>query len=679
MLTIRLLPVLALLLLNGTNFTLQAQDYYEEGVRLAEQGRAVEALEIWQQAREGTPDPRIGIAYLELATEENLSEHYEQATEMYYWGFSGNSVASYREVLDEEIERIGPLVEDATLSRWQDLAGDDASALADEIVGFWRHLDLTPGTEYNERLIEHWERIAHSREHFTRSRRDPYGTDDRASVYVRYGEPDLVRSGQILFDASMAGAWITEIWEGNQMMKGTPPSANPEVVAQIVKEVRSFYTFPEYEVWAYRDLRTDRNESTFFFFGSDGDTGGFSQLTQVEGMIPNAAFSMGKRSGRDRGWMASTGGISDKIRAGLILQLMYYQELSTVDIYFGDRMEEIQRRARENISLGLMQEMKTRSFSDMIEARAHSPREESDYAGLMPEIPVTVSQYRLLDEQNRPVLETFVQSYPQTAFLNDYLRNRSDAPVSVDRISQEVRSQAAGALDEYDLSHSVRIFGEFYAQNDAVESPAPLVLDREKHSPSVLRVPNGQEGTRQLFSAELFNRDNTSSVRGERGPFPPDLRGVGTTEVRQPEPLTTEPDQIEMGDLILGFGMISDSEDRYPFRVTHNRRIPSGEALAVHVEVYHLQTNADNISDFTLNYEVMEPNPGIIRWISKYRSNTELTLNIQNDSSRYAENLEIRTRDLDTGSYLLRLVATDRATGQSMERELEFEVVVGGE
>lgn len=676
MLSIRLFPVLVLLLLNGS---VQAPDYYEEGVRLAEQGQVAEALATWQQAREGTPDPRIGIAYLELATEESLTGYYEQATEMYYWGFSGTSVASYREVLADEIERMGPLLEDATLTRWRDLAGEDAAALADEIVGFWKHLDLTPGTEYNERLIEHWERIAHSREHFTRSRREPYGTDDRASVYVRYGEPDLVRSGQIPFDASMAGAWITEIWEGNQMMKGTPPSANPEVVDLIVKEVRSFYTFPEYEVWVYRDLRTDRNESTFFFFGSDGDTGGFSRLTQVEGMIPNAAFSMGKRSGRDRGWMASTGEISDKIRAGLILQLMYYQELSTVDIYFGDRMEEIQRRARENLSLGLMQEMKTRSFSDMIEARAHSPREESDYAEMMPEIPVTVNQYRLLNEQNRPVLETFVQSYPQTAFLNDYLDNRSDSPVSVEQMSREVRSQAAGALAEYDLSHSVRIFGESYAQNDAVESPAPLVLEREKHSPSVLRVPNGQEGTRQLFSAELFNRDTASSFRGEHGPFPADLRGVGTTEVRQPEPLRTEPEQIEMGDLILGFGMNPDSEDRYPFRVTHNHRIPAGEVLAVHVEVYHLQMNPENISDFTLTYEVLEPNPGIIRWLSKYRSNTELTLNIQNDSSRYTENLEIKTRDLDTGSYLLRLVATDRATGQSVERELEFEVIGGEE
>ncbi len=56
-----------------------------------------------------------------------------------------------------------------------------------EIKGFWIENDATPSTAENERLLEHWERIAYARERFNKNHSTAYGTDERADVYIKYG------------------------------------------------------------------------------------------------------------------------------------------------------------------------------------------------------------------------------------------------------------------------------------------------------------------------------------------------------------------------------------------------------------------------------------------------------------------------------------------------------------
>jgi GWxTD domain-containing protein len=68
-------------------------------------------------------------------------------------------------------------------------------ALADT---FWSVLDPAPVTAANERLVEHYRRVATARQHMG-THKDPW--DDRGDVYVRYGEPDHVsRSDNIRFE-----------------------------------------------------------------------------------------------------------------------------------------------------------------------------------------------------------------------------------------------------------------------------------------------------------------------------------------------------------------------------------------------------------------------------------------------------------------------------------------------
>lgn len=77
--------------------------------------------------------------------------------------------------------------------------------------GYWRHYwstkDPDPKTHVNERLLEHFMRIAYSRIEF--SSKDGWPWDARGDLYVRYGEPDIrVGPGR-----PYASELITDDWD----------------------------------------------------------------------------------------------------------------------------------------------------------------------------------------------------------------------------------------------------------------------------------------------------------------------------------------------------------------------------------------------------------------------------------------------------------------------------------
>ena len=64
---------------------------------------------------------------------------------------------------------------------------DTEEAKAEYRRRFWAVRDPKPATAVNERLVEHYRRVMHAREHFSRGQQ-PW--DRRGGIYIRYGEPD---------------------------------------------------------------------------------------------------------------------------------------------------------------------------------------------------------------------------------------------------------------------------------------------------------------------------------------------------------------------------------------------------------------------------------------------------------------------------------------------------------
>ncbi|MGB7054709.1 MAG: GWxTD domain-containing protein [bacterium] len=71
---------------------------------------------------------------------------------------------------------------------------------------FWKTLDPTPNTAYNEKEIEYYERIAYAEEHFSSG--DRGWRSDRARIFVQYGPPDEMQSYPYELDSFPYEIWL---------------------------------------------------------------------------------------------------------------------------------------------------------------------------------------------------------------------------------------------------------------------------------------------------------------------------------------------------------------------------------------------------------------------------------------------------------------------------------------
>jgi GWxTD domain-containing protein len=253
----------------------------QEGLRLEQSGEPEKALQLWMNGPSelAIPSTAIGMEFIRMATEHKLKPYFQAASGMYTWGLSAGQVAPNKEALEKEVEFLKPLLDRRQWQEWQELVEDEDPRIYSEIAAFWERQNPTPSTNYNERLIEHWSRIAWSREHFTRNKSTIYGADDRARVYIKYGEPDNKREGIFDYNSSIASNIIEQA--------GAPP--------EMEISLRQYHHYIEYEVWAYHNLETGQNRSTIYYFGKGG-TGGYGEVLAVENFIENGAFSVGNRN-----------------------------------------------------------------------------------------------------------------------------------------------------------------------------------------------------------------------------------------------------------------------------------------------------------------------------------------------------------------------------------------------
>lgn len=71
---------------------------------------------------------------------------------------------------------------------------------------FWKALDPTPNTAYNEKEVEYYERIAYAEEHFSNG--DRGWRSDRARVFVQHGPPDEIQSYPYELDSFPYEIWL---------------------------------------------------------------------------------------------------------------------------------------------------------------------------------------------------------------------------------------------------------------------------------------------------------------------------------------------------------------------------------------------------------------------------------------------------------------------------------------
>lgn len=633
----------------------------QKGHQLEKEGRYQEALQVWSSAfvEFDSPGLAVGREFIRLATARSMRDQYETASSIYLWGLTADQIEPNRQALQQELLMLKPLVERSLYKKWERLMEAGDADLYRELRLFWQLADPTPATQYNERLIEHWERIAHARKHFDRKQDSPYGTDDRGLVYVQYGSPDRKVDGRLHITRGEVASVCSQL-----------RLCNSEIMPTVAMDL---HTHPYYEIWIFDRPNMDMEFDLVLIFG-DKARGGFGKVETVEDFIPSRAFSLSNRfNSPSPGTGANNPG--EKMTPGMVLQWLYYEKFSTTDFFFANRFGELgfqwDRADKSDPRLGKHQGPVQQERSKMITRRNlnHAPPEMSTYLRELPSIPLQEFYYRLLDEKNRPIAVTFLESRPAKVFWEDLGRNQEVLfPHDTLRVEE--------ALAHYELVNGLQLLGRDGEVISSYRMPAELPLDIRADQPagSVFTVPYTTPIQNVILYAELYNHHPDTQPKAETS-FADGLRGLGRLESELPEPLSADSENLQMADLILGWQMRDDAPDDalFPFVVANDREIPEGQALAIHLEIYHLQKGGHELTDFTIDYSVRPVRR--MEWLRNREQEFSLTLHQETVEERFVENLEIQTRDLQPGRYILQLKTSDNRSGQTVEREIGFRVV----
>lgn len=661
----------------------QPQGAYERGLEELYSGNRAGALETWHSAyqNEGAVDSRIGFEYIRVVTESGLREFYDQATELYYRSLIDASGADSRAAIRQEIDRMRPIIGEGIYRQWVSWWNDENRRLGPDMQGYWVQEDPTPALLSNERLIEHWLRIAEVKRRYTKNSNTVYGTDDRGLYYIRYGSPDRTKNGILTLQTLNISNWLqNQLNPYAERSTGEEPpydrqmdaSQQNELFSRLQDAIYEFHIYPEYELWFYESLVPGDNSPVLFIFGTDVKNGDFRKIESVEDFIPERAYN--SVMDMDEGGIEFT-------RAGftpaLMLQMLYYEQLAQVDSIFNNRLNEIQDKVlKQDAEVYRGFDLSIRSESrDMLRHRAAmAPIEESTYLDRIPRIPFHVYQYRFLDENLEPYLLTYLESKPQEAFLIDYYRNK------VERENLEGVREGENILaqfENYELIHTILSYDENWTINSLNEDKPELIVYRSaadnNPSRSLFRTEHSGR-SQQSASVKLLNKDPDSETLFET-PFSSELRGLNRVQNRLSKPLVNHPDSLEMGDLVLGYESEMRAIEPFSFLVANDAMIPFEETLVLHFEVYNLKRmeDATGFTRFDLTYRILPvEEDGTVR---TDEAEFVLTLNFTNEERNVIEDLEIETADLSPGLYDLLVQVNDTETGQRKERKIRFEVI----
>jgi GWxTD domain-containing protein len=605
-------------------------DPLQQAQRWLDAGSPEAALDIWEAAQDslyfqGISDPRLGIAYIQTATEYSLDREYDTASRLYIQGFTETDMDRFGDTVEEEVRRIQPLLSEADSAAWEALIEERDPAILLELRRFWINKDPTPTTYENERLVEHWGRIAYARRTFTQAVNSPYRTDDRGTIFIQFGSPGRRKAGSLGSDGSELRRWVSD-------------RIAREAIARLDPN-------PSYEVWVYDTLNP--RELIYFLFGNQNGTGPFRLVNGVRDLISSAAMSPSSRR--------LTPG---NIRAAHFMELFYYADLSAIGGEFSRRyatLEQVWGQAESrSVTLGtggFPPEGSLAALSiqyDQVDQQVQQDPFRRPYETEISDledvatVQLVATQTRILSDENEPRLVLTALSAP--------------------RAQQSTFDSIFGlGLEERGVLHTLLVRDSTLAEvgqlvgQDARFGRGGVSSFTLRHTPEPLYFT--------MVAKEVGTERRSAEI----------IRFPGHANLPPLPPLTTAEDSLEISDLVIGIEPHEGlDETRLPFPVVPGEVLWRDDAVLAYLEVYHLLV-VDGVARYRASFQVLpwdevmdEPIQGV----------TPVTLSFDLESveptSRQVLNLGIE--NLVPGRYQVLITVDDLQRGTARSRHAMVEI-----
>lgn len=591
-------------------------------------------------------DAQIAFTLVEKVIDNNAYEHYPFAEQIYFRALSTDPKPENNDIIKEEARKILPLLGDEEKKEWENKIKHADSALTDDLRAFWKLRDPVLSTSTNERLTEHWQRIAYARQEFTKNRESVYGTDDRGTIFVKYGSPSYKRSGVLFPDNGEIRSKLYDL----SFFKS---EISPREMFSLNMSIKQQYMPKYYEVWVYRNFGSPR--PVLFIFGDSANRGTFGLRKSVEEFIPSTSFRMGITSSGRFGTGARG------LNAGPFLQMALYNNLTTIDIFFGRQLSYYDQNWQRylngslNFSSLKMLNSSSRAERELEQNQEQAPDESSTLKRRLGYIEQSYKLFRFLNEQNEPVSKIIVFSSPHEKLISN------DATIF-------------GHLKpSYNTRHSARIFDAAGMEIFSDTKILALKKDTETVKASLLEVPaikpdQYKKPATLLLSSEISripNKKNQNEQSGriiiassvEKAPGVPALNG--------------DAGALEVSDIIWGYASqeTNHNVEELSFTIPQGIEIPQGQNIKMYFEAYHLSNDPGSGHTYQIDYYIHRKKRRKL-----IDTGIKLTLNFTSQYSTSKETLEVKTSDLEPGKYIITCQFRDTDSSHPVVRNIEFKI-----
>ncbi len=622
--------------------TTQVQDSllksaYETGLNEEKEGQWKSALVTWgtalhSQEIQKAIEMRMAIEYIQTVTTHNDSAHFAVAGEYYMNAFRQASWNRDPKSIKQELSRLIPLIPYKEQKKWKKEIKKQDPDIFNKVVMFWEMQDPITSTSLNERLIEHWQRIAFAREHFTRARNTVYKTDDRGLIYVRFGKPDIEEKNVVL-PPNLIEDPVT----------GGPLRINGMMFRPMVPII------VETDLWKYSF--SNRQEPSFYLFGTNQKGGGFGLQKGIMHMIPSNGYTLltaGIR--RDGGALMLKYSIIGKLRGVTGYYETLYNELTNAFII---------RSVNQNISGGavyqapdILHRFENQEFVESNRRDRESPGFTTDFVTEENRLPVEYKYFRFLNNKNET--EYLLVIDPNLKKLDQRLQSGTlkKHPIKDIRLKSSLISINANGQRKVYASHDLNFSKiihdggnvSYFFNSDSVGRSPITGID--------IFGDDGKRIGKVTFPMTLFKKERRDTIiyNGVQPIF-----SSGPLQPALPEELKWKMDGILLSDPILGYQQPIDSLKRIPFEPTLYPTFMNGNEILVFFEVYNRVINNYSI---TFSYEKYT-NGLFGKTRKQYNENANVTAIFMRENNREPKWIYLKLNGFEPGSYTLKLTFKD--------------------